>query len=373
MSRSIERLLAYQIEARHTPGAVVHVERAGKVLAHCVAGRLGPDSAEPMHDGALFRLASLSKAIVSFAALMQVDAGLLALDAPVADYLPTLDGMRMKSGARPQRAPTVRDLLRHTAAVPYEWDIPDAEVRAAALQSELAARLPLLGAETLLDTLARRPLAQQPGTAFRYGYATDLLGMIVAQLDGVPLGAALAGRIFDPLVMTETGFEVPPAAQSRLASAYPEDAAWHARVAAYGIRHGDRPWMESGGGGLVGTLGDYARFARLLANRGVIGSERMLSPKLFAEMGRNQLAAGDDGPLAFTGPGFGFGLGLAVRLDRGPAAMPCVAGELVWSGISGTALFVHPGEQWFALAFTSNMASRMMARMEFRRAVASLF
>jgi CubicO group peptidase (beta-lactamase class C family) len=130
--------------------------------------------------------------------------------------------------------------------------------------------------------------------------------------------------------------------------------------------------MESGGGGLVSTLGDYCCFARVLADGGRIGGERVLSQAIFAEMCRNQLPAGADGPVTYTGPGFGFGLGLAVRLDWGPAAMPCSAGELTWSGISGTAMFVQPAERWFALAFTCNMASRMMARMEFRRAAALL-
>ena len=127
--------------------------------------------------------------------------------------------------------------------------------------------------------------------------------------------------------------------------------------------------MESGGGGLVTTLDDYVRFARLLANGGCHGEQRLLPESLFSEMSRNQLADGIDGPVAYTGSGFGFGLGLAVRLDQGPAAMPCVAGELTWSGISGTALFVNPHEQWFAIGFTSNMTSRMMARLEFRRAL----
>ncbi len=372
MTSSIDRLLAYQIDARHFPGAVVHVERAGTVLAHQAAGLLGPGSAVPMHDGALFRLASLSKPVVSFAAMMQVGEGLLALDAPASDYLPVLRGLRMKSGARPDRAPTVRDLLRHTSGLAYAWEIRDPEVREMALKSDLLGQMPCVDAEAFAGALAALPLAAQPAKAFRYGYSTDILGMIVAALDGMPLGQALKARIFDRLGMNQTGFDVPAAEQGRLASAYAADTAWHASVQGYGIRQEGRPWMEGGGGGLVSTLGDYASFARLLANGGCHGHERLLSPALFQEMHRNQLPAGLDGPLSYTGAGFGFGLGLAVRLDWGPAAMPCVAGEMAWSGISGTALFVHPDEQWFAISFTSNMVTRMMARMEFRRAAAAL-
>ncbi|MBI3095692.1 MAG: serine hydrolase [Rhodocyclales bacterium] len=372
MSNSIDRLLAYQIEARHTPGAVVHVERAGQVLAHCATGRLRPQSDEPMHDGALFRLASLSKSIVSFAALMQVEEGLLELDAAASDYLPVLAGLRMQPGARPQRAPTVRDLMRHTSGLAYATEIPDAELRAAAARADFAGQMPYVDAAAFLDALAAAPLAAQPGAAFRYGYSTDVLGMIVAKLDGLPLGLALKTRIFERLGMRDTGFEVPSSAQARLAAAYAEDAAWQARVAGYGVRRADRPWLESGGGGLVATLGDYACFARMLANGGSHDGERLLSSALFQEMCRNQLPQGIDGPVGFTGPGFGFGLALALRLDWGAAAMPCAAGEMAWSGISGTALFVHPDQRWFALCFTSNMSSRMMARMEFRRAAGLL-
>jgi CubicO group peptidase (beta-lactamase class C family) len=270
-----------------------------------------------------------------------------------------LNDLRMKSGARPDRVPTVRDLMRHTSGLAYTWEFQDAEVRASAVKANLGGRMPYIDGDTLLGAVVALPLAAQPGTRFRYGYSSDVLGMIVAKLDGVALGQALKARIFEPLGMHETGFEVPATGHARLASAYASDAAWHGLVPGIGMRKSGQPWMESGGGGLVSTLGDYACFARLLANGGRAGGERLLAESLFAQMRRNQLPEGADGPFTYTGPGFGFGLGLAVRLDWGPAAMPCAAGEMAWSGISGTALFVHPDEHWFALAFTSNMASRM--------------
>ncbi len=372
MTSSIDRLLAYQIAARHFPGAVVHVERAGKALAHQAAGMLRPDSEVAMHDAAIFRLASLSKPVVSVAALMQVGEGLLALNAPAADYLPVLDDLRMQSGVRPDRAPTVRDLMRHNSGLVYEWDIRNADLRQIALRSDFLGRMPCVDPEAFVAALAALPLAAQPGTNFRYGYSTDILGMIVEKIDGMPLGQSLKARIFDRLGMSDTGFEVPTCDQPRLAAAHAADVAWQERVKGYGLRLEGQPWMQSGGGGLVSTLGDYARFARMLANRGCSGGERLIPEALFHEMSRNQLPDDAEGPSAYTGPGFGFGLGLAVRLDWGPAAMPCVAGEMTWSGISGTALFVHPGEQWFAISFTSNLATRMMARMEFRRAASLL-
>lgn len=372
MSAAIERLLAYQIEARHTPGALVHVERGGKLLARATAGQLGPASQEAMHDDALFRLASLTKPVVSLAALVQVEQGLLELDAPVGAYLPALAGACLLGGVAPRRPPTLRDLLRHTSGFAYETEFREAAQREIALKDDFGARLPYVAADDFIARLAARPLAAEPGRAFRYGYSTDVLGQIVAAADGATLGEVLRRRIFEPLGMNQTGFEVPVSEQGRLATAFAADNAWHARVPGYGLRREGRPWMECGGAGLVSTLDDFSRFARLIARGGRHGDTRLISESLFLEMTRNQLPEDVDGPLGFTGAGFGFGLGFAVRLDYGAPAMPCAPGELTWSGISGTALFVHPGEQWFALCFSSNMASRMMARMEFRRAVAAL-
>lgn len=146
MSTAIERLLAYQVGARHTPGVLVHVERGGKVLARAVTGQLDPGSGVAMHDAALFRLASLTKPVVSLAALMQVDEGRLALDAPVADFLPLLGDVRLGKGEAPSRAPTLRDLLRHTSGFAYESEFREAASREIALRNDFAA--PWRGSES---------------------------------------------------------------------------------------------------------------------------------------------------------------------------------------------------------------------------------
>ncbi len=364
----LARLLSYQLAARHCPGAIAHVERAGTVLARHAVGRAGPTDAAPaMHAGVRFKFASLTKPIVSMAALMLVDEGRIELDAPVASHLPALAEMRLAGGERPQRAPSVRDLMRHTAGLPYPQEIADPTLRAAWTDADIGGAMNRLDRDTLLGRIAGLPLVHEPGTRFGYGYSTDVLGWVIEQVEQVRLGEVLRKRLFEPLGMNATSFDLDG---DEVASAWPDDAAWHATIPAIGRRQPGRPSVDSGGGGLIGTLDDYAAFARLLAAGGEADGQRLLSRERFEQFARNQLPAGVDGPAGFTGPGFGFGLGLAVRHDWGPSAMPCGAGEMTWSGISGTALFVQPRDGWFALLFSANMGSRMMARMEFRRALA---
>ena len=365
---ALTELLDHQIAERHCPGALAHVESSGRVVARHAAGRIHPDADQPMHFGVRFRIASLTKAVVSLAVLMLVDEGRVDLDAPVAEHLPELRGLR--TAASVPATPTVRDLLRHTSGLAYPWEIADAALRDTWLRAGLSPGAAGMDPAAFLERLAGLPLVAAPGTVFRSGYSTDVLGLLVERLDGVTLGEALRRRILAPLGMARTSFEIAPGEDADLASAHAEDTAWHATVAPIGRRHRGQPWMDSGGGGLISTLDDYAAFARALAQGGAVDDRRLVSERMFAEFSRQQLPAGVDGPAGYCGPGFGFGLGLAVRHDWGPGAMPCGAGEMVWSGISGTALFVQPREQWFAILFSANMVSRMMARMAFRRAVA---
>jgi CubicO group peptidase (beta-lactamase class C family) len=367
MTTAVLDLLQHHLAARHCPGALLHVEAAGRVRHRHTLGRITPDDDTPLHEGVRFRIASLTKPVVTVAALMLVDEGRLDLDAPVGAILPPLRDLRLADGT--PAAPTVRDLMRHTAGFAYPQEIPQAALRARWTSAALAPGRSGVSAATLLAGLVALPLVNAPGAAFRYGYSTDVLGLVVEALDGVSLAQSLQRRLFTPLGMRQTSFEITPG--EVLATAYPEDTTWHATVAAIGRREAGAAWMDSGGGGLVSTLDDYAAFGRLLADGGVVNGERLLSEHLFAELSRNQLADGVDGPNGYTGPGFGFGLGLAVRHDWGPSAMPCTPGELTWSGISGTALFVQPKERWFTVLMSANMASRMMARMTLRRALAA--
>lgn len=367
---ALQAELQHLVAAGHCPGALAWVERQGQIQARLSIGLVAPGMATPMNESVRFRLASLTKPVVTTAAMMLVDQGRLALDAPVAEWLPVLGGLRLADGSAPRRPPSVRDLMRHTSGLAYPFEVPEAAVRAQLLQAGFSAALAGQDSAAFLQRLSRLPLVAEPGTRFRYGYSTDVLGAIVEAVSGMPLGQCLREQLFEPLGMAHTGFELDPDLPAdQMALAHAGDAAWHALIPPIGQRQPGAPWMDSGGGGLIGTLADYAAFARLLANQGRLGDRQLVSAAAIDTMFSQQLPDGVDGPGSYCGPGFGFGLGLALRQDFGPAAMPCSSGEGVWSGISGTALFVQPRTGWFALLFSANMATRMITRMNFRHAL----
>ena len=365
----LDRFLDWQIAARHYPGAVVHIERHGRVLASRAAGLLDPVTRTAMPEDALFRIASMTKPLVSVLALMLVEQGRLTLDEPISKRLPELGALKLGSGRAPQRAPTIRDLLRHTSGMAYAGEIGDPAVREAALAADIDGRLPLLTPDGLLNELAALPLAFEPGTRFGYGFSTDVLGLVIERITGMRLGEALREALLDPLGMHDTGFDVPAAAASRLVRGFDDDRGWSGFDQKYALAQQQGSPMHSGGGGLVSSMADYVRFARMLVDGAQAGGRRFLSEDSLRQMFSDQLDPMAPGPAAFTGPGFGFGLGFAVRLDWGACATPSRAGELTWFGICGTVLWLQPRERWFAIQLSANMRSRMLSRMEFRRTV----
>jgi len=373
MTDSIDKLLNYHLDTGRYPGAVIHIERDGVVLKHASVGRLRGDGQAPMREDAIFRIASLTKPLVTTAAMQLNEAGQLELDAPVHRYLPELADLRMPGGAAPRRQPSVRDLMRHSSGFSYLNEYRDAASREIAMRVGLDMRLATMTREQVVQALASLPLGCEPGHGFRYGFSTDVLGLVVERISGRNLGDVLHERIFAPLGMQDTGFSLPADARARMAGAYPEDAGFFAFTGKFeeGATKGDA--IQSGGGGLMSTLPDYLRFARTLAGGGAMDGVRILSEDSLAEMTRDQLGEAVDGPANLTGPGFGFGLGFAVRHDWGVSAFPTFPGEITWSGICGPVMYVHPRERTIALSFNCNMATRILARMEFRRAAQPLF
>ena len=382
MTDAVKSMLEYQQQAGHYPGALVYVERDNKPVVDLAFGRLLPDSEQALTAQNRFRIASLTKGMVSMVALHLVDQSRITLDAPVSRYLPELSKQTLLN-EKLSREPAVRDLLSHTAGFGNLGEISDPLTRAAAAQHKIEGELALMTRDQFLKTLAQRPLTTQPGTLFQYGFSTDLVGLIVERVTGKSLQRAMTEILFEPLGMNNTTFRVSPTEHKDMPAAFETDTQWHQFVSTFnradvvaaeqniGFDSLEGP-MHSGGGGLISTIGDIAAYARMLAHGGTAKSGRIVSQSLFDQAMTNQLGPTVPGPYNFTGGGFGFGLAGAIRNDWAPAAVPAQPGEFAWSGVTGHTLYVQPGAGWFALMLSSNTASRVIVRLEFRRAVSRL-
>ncbi|HWK82681.1 MAG TPA: serine hydrolase domain-containing protein [Caldimonas sp.] len=362
--------LRQRVETKRLPGAVIHVERRGVVAARESVGWRDPALGAPMRDDAIFRIHSMSKPIVSVAAMRLLEQGRLRLDDPVALHLPEFAATRVlvegdgePTLVAPARAMTIQDLLRHTAGLSYEF-LPPSPVRRLYILREIGSRA-RSNAE-LVATLADLPLQREPGSAWEYSRAIDVLGRLVEVLAGRTLGEHLRETLFAPLGMVDTGFHVPRARHDRLAEAYALDPDTREPVVLKDVR-APVP-LESGGGGLVSTAADYARFLRLLIRGGSLDGARVLGRKTVEFMTSDHLGAI---PVAsdLLPPGHGFGLGFAVRLGAGIAAVPGSPGTYGWGGSAGTVFFVDPHEELFALMMIQAPGQREEFQQLFRNMV----
>ena len=346
LSAALTRL----IDANRIPGVVAMVSRHGEVGYLEALGRQDPQRGTPMGPEAVFRIHSMTKPIVSVAAMMLVEQGVLQLSDRVALYLPMFSAARVgveREGrfdlVTPARAMTIHDLLRHTAGFTYEF-YPTSAVR----RRYVAARLnePERSNAQQVDALAALPLMYEPGSIWEYSRATDVLGRVIEIASGQPLGAHLEAAIFEPLAMRETGFDLSLSLLQRMAEPFVRDPDTGTRSTLSDVHTPSA--LQSGGGGLLSTAGDYARFVQMLLNGGRLGDVRLLGRKTVETMTADHLLAiprsGDTLP-----PDHGFGLGFAVKTHLGGGFEPGSIGSYGWSGSAGTAFFVDPQEQLFAI------------------------
>ncbi len=339
------------------PGAVLLVSRNGvPVYAH-IAGAQIPATAEPMRRDSIFRIHSLTKPIVSVAVMMLVEEGKLALADPASKYLPELKnlqvgversdaaGVKMLDLIAATREMSIHDLLRHSAGLTYAFE-------GKSLVKDEYKKLGLDGVNETsaewIQKLAKAPLQSQPGSRFEYSVATVVLGVILERVSGQSLDALLAARIFRPLKMHDTGFTVEPSKHARIAEPYEIDSVWKIKTPMSDPRK--TPPRFSGGGGLMSTADDYLRFAQMLLNGGELDGARILSPKTIELMLADhlpvmRLAVPTGQIILGPRPGYGFGLGFAVRTDLGGANTPGSIGIADWNGISGTNFWIDPKEK----------------------------
>ena len=347
--------LRTEVAQKKIPGAVVLVVRGGKVAYLDVVGQRGPDNPAPMKVDDIFRIYSMTKPIVSVAALMLVEEGRLLLDAPVARYLPAFANVKVgvektdASGQKtlelvpPRRPMTVQDLMRHTSGLTYGF-FGEGMVKKLYVDNNITTAPEMTNAE-FAERIATMPLAYQPGSTWDYSNSTDVLGRIIEVVSGQPLYEHLKARLLDPLGMRDTSFYLPePERQARLAEPMNDDRSIGVNAPVSNPRIVGK--MESAGGGLVSTAPDYVRFLMMLRNGGQLDGRRYLSPRTLDFMLANHLDAGVvRTALYLPGPGYGFGLGVAVRMQPGLAAIPGNPGEFSWNGANGTGFFADPKEQ----------------------------
>jgi CubicO group peptidase (beta-lactamase class C family) len=333
------------------PGAVILIQQHGRPAYLKCFGVQDVETKTPMSSDTIFALHSMTKPITSVAAMMLIDAGKLSLADSASKFIPAFadvkvgvasaaaDGTPFLKLVPPDRPVTIEDLLRHTSGITYDCGkLIDKAYKDSGLFDGR------YNNKVFAERIARLPLARQPGTLWRYGHSTDVLGRIIEIVSGQTLYQFEKQHIFDPLGMTSTKYVLETAGEhARMAEPLPNDTILNDSEA----ERRAHPEWESGGGGLVSTLNDYARFAQMILNGGEFDGKRYLSPAAFRAMTSDHV-----GPTSgvardyfyFPGDGFGYGYGLGVRTDPGNAKPPPPGsiGELKWDSGSGTYFGVDP-------------------------------
>ena len=370
-TRRLIDVLQSEVDRQRLPGAVALIARRGRLVLCESVGALDPFTAAPMASDAIFRIYSMTKPIVSVAVMMLMEQGKLLLSDSLAKFLPEFStqkvaclvegGVELKTVRQPA---TVQDLLRHTAGMTYEFmgSAPAqrhyAQIRAGARERSNA---------EFAHEMASAPLMFEPGTAWEYGRATDVLGRLVEVVSGQTLGEHLQEQIFGPLGMHETWFTVPEQHHTRIAEPFARCPEGGVQMRLIDVR--EDAALESGGGGLASTASDYARFLQFMLNKGELDGVRLLGPKTVDFMTADHLGeipVHSAASRALLPPGHGFGLGFAVRKQLGVATVPGSAGTYFWGGMAGTTFFVDPAEDLFAILMLQAPNQREYYRMLFR-------
>ena len=350
--KRIDAFFADEIANNRMPGAVLAVAKNGKLSIYKSYGYLDKASNKPMTKDAIFNLASMTKVMASVGALTFYEEGKMPLLAPISNWLPQFKDMKVgqvdaegKLNLIPAKNQiTVQDLMRHTngltyggrGATPVHKMYPSGSA-VAALQ---------LSDQDFIDKLASAPLLYEPGTAWDYGFGIDVLGIIQEKIAGRPLGAVMQERIWNKVGMPDTTFDLAEKDRPRLAQPLPVDPI-SGKPQKVDILT-KKVKFDCGGSCAYSTAGDYIRFGQMLLNGGSLDGKRVLGPQTVAFMTSNHLNKDIRNNVALTEPGrvgYGFGLGVAVRMERGLSAINGNVGDYSWNGAYGTVFWADPKEQ----------------------------
>src|SRR5436309_10080872 len=342
------------------PGVTVMVARRGQIGWFDALGKQNPAASAPMAHDSIFRIFSMTKPIVSVGIMMLLEEGHFLLNDPVAKYIPEFASqevgvehngkLELVPLARPM---TIQDLLRHTSGITYDHT-GNGLVQQLYQQSRLRSRKITNAEHAAL--VASLPLMCQPGAEWNYSRSTDILGRIIEVVSGKPLSAYLTERILAPLQMAETAFHTGEQNAGRLAEPFATDP-WNGdKVQLFNML--EQPVMESGGGGLVSTTMDYARFCQMLLNGGMLDGNRIIGRKTLDLMASDHLGPKVKLQSHLVPAGHSFGLGFAVRTAAGMAPFAGSLGQFFWSGMAGTFFWIDPKEELFAVFMSQGPGQR---------------
>ncbi len=348
----IDDIVATYVDEKRVAGLVTMVSRHGKLVHLGVGGQLGIDNPEPMQADSLFRVYSMTKAITAVAALVLYEEGHFHLNDPVEKFIPEFKNLKVYEDGEliePSSKMTIHQLFTHMSGLSYGW-LPGIDIEGMPSRQEISAAG---DSDSFIELVAQLPLVYQPGEGWRYSYASDVLGIVVERIAGQPLGEFFQDRLFTPLEMIDTAFEVPEEKLSRLTSNHN----WNKEEKRLDLVSGlpfKTPYrvspFDAGGHGLVSTAGDYLNFLEMLRAGGKFGKHQILSPKTIKYMMKDHLPRSitdaNVGPNhdPMLGLGGGHGLGIGVYIDPIRRGVLSSQGEVDWGGAAGTVYWLDPQE-----------------------------
>ena len=368
------------VAANRFPGAVTLIAREGRIVHLEAHGFQDAAKTKPMRRDTIFRMASMTKPITTVAAMMLVEQGKLRLEDQVGTHLPELKDLKVELRRKGEGGAdvteqvaatpmTVQDLMRHTSGLVYSFASPSPAVKKAYEDAKFELSAEDMPPAEMLKRLSRIPLAVQPGTEFIYSVSTDVLGLLIERVTKKPLDQVLQEMLLGPLGMKDTAFWVPEAKRGRLAEVIDGDPL-KASASRLCLSEADiRKNYFQGGAGLCSTIDDYYRFAQMLASGGEYGGRRYLSRKTVEFMMSDHTVGLAGSPAGSTGPGYGFGLGFAVRQRDGMGWAPGSTGDAMWAGIFGTSFTIDPREKLLAIQLTQGPSARLRSRIMFKTLV----
>jgi CubicO group peptidase (beta-lactamase class C family) len=347
----IGKVMQSYVEQGELAGLTAVVARRGQLVHFAPLGMMDLETAKPMQSDTIFRIYSMTKPITSVALMMLFERGLVRLTDPISRFIPALGMVKVLDDGKLvdlDRPITIHDLLRHTAGMSYDGYYEDTGDPVDKLYDEVDLWPPGATSQEMVRRIAALPLAFQPGQAWRYSVATDVIGHVIERVSDMPLAEFFEERILKPLGMEDTAFSVPPGKVGRLATLYDRaaDGGLEKVDTAIGGDYFDVS-LHSGGHGLVSTATDYLRFARFILNKGQLDGVRLLGPRTVELMTANHLPTAVL-PMAMGSeqmPGLGFGLGFSVMLDVPLSGMMGSVGLHSWSGWAKTHFWIDPEEQ----------------------------